>query len=70
MGYDTSLVLTYVAMNLNSLDEDELAYLAQWVAAVSSQTTIDLRTAPAWRFAQARLAVEAGDLREFPDIKE
>lgn len=55
-------------MNLNDLDEDELAHLAQWVAAVSSQTTIDLRTAPAWRFAQARLAVDAGDLKEFPDI--
>ena len=57
-------------MNLNNLDEDEFAHLAQWVAASGPQTTVDLRTAPAWRFAQARLAVDAGDLEEFPDISE
>lgn len=57
-------------MNLNDLDEDEFAHLAQWVAVASPQTTIDLRTAPAWRFAQARLAVDKDDLKEFPDISE
>lgn len=57
-------------MNLNDLDEEELAHLAQWVAATSPQTTIDLRIAPSWRFAQARLAEDICDLSDFPDISE
>ena len=57
-------------MDFNDLDEDELAYLAQWIAVTSPQTTIDLRIAPAWRFAQARLAAYTRDLSEFPDIGE
>ena len=55
-------------MNLNDLDDDELACLAQWLVANSPQTIVDLRNAPAWRFAHARLAVDAGDLAEFPNI--
>lgn len=43
-------------MNLNDLDEDEFAHLAQWVAVASPQTTNDRRTASAWRFAQARFS--------------
>jgi hypothetical protein len=57
-------------MNINDLDDDEFAHLAQWIAATSRQATIDLRTAPAWRFAQARVAVDIGDVKEFPDISD
>lgn len=69
MRYDGILFQT-ACMNIENLDEDELAHLAQWIATTSFQTTIDLRAAPAWRFAQARTAVDTFDLREFPDISE
>lgn len=55
-------------MNLDDLDDDEFAHLAQWIAITSSQTTIDLSIAPAWRFALARVAVEIDNLKDFPDI--
>lgn len=57
-------------MDLDDLDEDEFAHLAMWIAVSSQQYTIDLRTAPAWRFARARAALDEGDLTEFPDISE
>lgn len=70
MRYHGSLFLIVIAMNINDLDEDEFAHLAQWIATISTQTTVDLRTAPAWRFARARVAVETGELKEFPEISE
>lgn len=56
-------------MDINDLDEDEFAHLVQWLMATPFYTgLLDLRTAPAWRFAKARAAVDAGDITEFPDV--
>jgi hypothetical protein len=58
-------------MNLNDLDEDEFAHLVQWLTANPlGPGPIDLRIAPAWRFAEARFAVEARKLVEFPGISD
>lgn len=56
-------------MDIDDLDDDELDHLAQWLAmAPLASGPIDLRRASAWRFAQARIAVEKGDAASFPDI--
>jgi hypothetical protein len=56
-------------MDITDLDEDEFAHLVQWIARTSTENApVDLRGAPAWRFARARAAVDAGEITEFPDI--
>jgi hypothetical protein len=58
-------------MDIDDLDEDEFFHLAQWIAAIPSETTcVDLRTASAWRFAQTRAAVDKGDIKDFPAIND
>ena len=56
-------------MNIESLDDDEFAHLVQWLAAVSTGAgVVDLRHAPAWKFAQVRAAVDEGRITQFPDV--
>lgn len=57
-------------MDVTDLDDDEFAHLVQWLTTVYADAgPVDLRTAPAWRFAQVRAATDAGELTEFPDIR-
>lgn len=56
-------------MDLDDLDEDEFAHLAQWVSSLPlGSGPVDLSTSAAWKFAHARLAVESGEITSFPDI--
>jgi hypothetical protein len=58
-------------MGIEDLDEDELFHLALWIAATPVETAcVDLRTAPAWRFAQTRAAVDQGEIEDFPAIND
>jgi hypothetical protein len=56
-------------MDINDLDEDEFTHLVQWLTAnLPDAGVVDLRVAPAWKFAQARAAVEVGGNTQFPEI--
>jgi hypothetical protein len=58
-------------MDLHDLDEDEFIHLVQWLTATPLDAgPVDLPIAPAWRFAQARFAVQTGKIMDFPDISD
>jgi hypothetical protein len=59
------------AMDIADLDDDELIHLALWLAAAPVDAgPVDLCHATAWRFAQARIAVDRGEVTSFPEIRE
>lgn len=50
-------------MDIADLDDDELIHLALWLAAAPVDAgPVDLCHAAAWRFAQARIAVDRGEV--------
>jgi hypothetical protein len=65
-----------IAMDIADLDDDELIHLALWLAAAPVDAgPVDLCHAAAshkaaWRFAQARIAVDRGEVTSFPEIRE
>lgn len=56
-------------MDITDLDDDEFEHLVLWLRTVAlGREPLDLRAAPAWRFAQLRMAVDAGAISYFPEI--